>query len=184
MDILYNVNGGEILLKPLGKEIITFPAAALKARNTAGATYSQSESTTNKINVDAFIFDQTTVQHAQLDFKNDGSIKTNDLKVTLECFPGESDASNNDVVWRVRGLIRNPGDDIDVAFGTAIELTKSIPLNTKIYETEQSSVLRLGGSAIAANSTIVLEIDRYADKTEDNLDEFAGLVNVSLEINQ
>jgi len=164
---------------------LTVSAAAFNANNTDGATFTQLEAATNDVNRSAFLFPYDSAKKISIVLPNDGGFTTNKVKVKIKCInQGAADEATFNVVrWKISGIVSTPGDELDVAFGTAVNVDIALSDVSKLYETSQSAEITLGGSAIAANSDIILQIERGND-INDTLAESVALASVEIEINQ
>jgi len=164
---------------------LTIKASAFDANNADGATFTQLEAATNEVNRSAFLFPYDTAKKISIVLPNDGVFTTNKVKVKIKCInQGAADeATDNIVRWKISGIVSTPGDELDVAFGTAVNVDVALADVSKFYETSQSAEITLGGSTIAANSDIILQIERGNDGS-DTLAESVALTSVEIEINQ
>jgi hypothetical protein len=163
---------------------LTVTAAAFNANNTDGATFTELEAETNDVNRSAFSFPHDEAKKITVSLPNDGGFTTNKVKVKIKCInQGAADEATDNVVrWKINGLVSTPGDELDVDFGTAVNVDIALSDVSKLYETSQSGEITLGGSSIAANSDIILQIERGNDAS-DTLEEHVAFTSVEIERN-
>lgn len=177
--VLYSRSATENFDDP--SKVMTLNASAFNARSTNGATYGIEETSTNKVNIAYFAFDDTTQQYIQAEFENDGSFLTNKIMAKLQLRTDVDAASTNSVAFTVQGVVINPGDEIDAAFGTAQQVNVILADASKNVDSGWTGDITLGGSKIAGNSKIIIQISRKTgDTTYDTLAELAKMISCKI----
>lgn len=161
---------------------VAVPAGSFLSSITDGATYQQDESTTHKRNRGVMVFSATTPQYIDFAIPNDGRFVTNKFRFKVRAkrytFISGTDV---DTDWKAQGLITNPEDLIDTAFGTAVKVDLDLTLDTKAYQSAWSETITMGGSAMSADSYISIKL--YRDTAGDAMNALAGLLDVTFEFN-
>jgi hypothetical protein len=188
VNVLYFLlyNGTDfILLNPSkgtlrGKQTVWIPAGAFTPATTNGAAGpSVVETTTNKINYRELDFDQTTEQYAHALIKMP---KSWDLGTFTARFAWGAASSTGDVIWGIQAVAVSDGDALDVAQGTAQEVTDTLIATADLHLTAATAAVTVSGTP-AADDLVFFRVYRKAAAGGDTLAATARLLGVELTIN-
>ena len=115
------LQGDGSALKIAGKETIWVPAAAMYAPTTNGADAEQVETTATRPDMKVFDFDASTKQYTQFTIAMPKS--WNEGTLTYQVYWAPSTTNTGNAIFGLQGVACADGDTIDVAYGTAIEIT-------------------------------------------------------------
>jgi len=151
VDININPKGSGVLksataaIKIAGKETIWVPAAAMYAATTNGADAEQVETTATRPDMKVFDFDAGTKQYTQFAIAMPKSWNLG--TVTYQVFWAPSSTNTGNCIFGLQGVACGDSDTIDVAFGTAIEVTDAgIGTVEDQQVTAESSAMTIAGS--------------------------------------
>ena len=151
VDININPKGSGVLksataaIKIAGKETIWVPAAAMYAATTNGADAEQVETTATRPDMKVFDFDAGTKQYTQFAIAMPKSWNLG--TVTYQVFWAPSTTNTGNCIFGLQGVACGDSDTIDVAFGTAIEVTDAgIGTVEDQQVTAESSAMTIAGS--------------------------------------
>ena len=151
VDININPKGSGVLksataaIKIAGKETIWVPAAAMYAATTNGADAEQVETTATRPDMKVFDFDASTKQYTQFTVAMPKSWNLG--TVTYQVFWAPSSTNTGNCIFGLQGVACGDSDTIDVAFGTAIEVTDAgIGTVEDQQVTAESSAMTIAGS--------------------------------------
>ena len=163
-------SGGNVsAVKIAGKETIWIPAAAMYAATTNGADAEQVETTATRPDMKVFDFDASTQQYTQFTIAMPKS--WNEGTLTYQVYWAPSTTNTGDAIFGLQGVACADGDTIDVAFGTAIEVTDAgIGTVEDQQITSESSAMTVAGSPAAGEQTY---FQLYRDAA-DGSDTFTG----------
>jgi len=163
-------SGGNVsAVKIAGKETIWIPAAAMYAATTNGADAEQVETTATRPDMKVFDFDASTQQYTQFTIAMPKS--WNEGTLTYQVYWAPSTTNTGDAIFGLQGVACADGDTIDVAFGTAIEVTDAgIGTVEDQQITSESSAMTVAGSP-AAGEQSYFQLFR---KAADGSDTFTG----------
>jgi hypothetical protein len=157
---------GDFATAIAGKQTVWVPAGAMVPRTTNGAATGLSESATNKIMSNTLDFDQSTIEYAQFQI---GMPKSwNEGTLTAE-FVWTCGVTGN-VIWGVQGVCVSDDDVLDVAFGTAQEVTDAVTATTDVMQSAETSAMTMAGTPVAKD----LGIFQVYRKASDGGDTAAG----------
>jgi hypothetical protein len=162
----------------LGTHTIPVPASAMSPRLTNGASYDESETTTNDVMVCGFLFDQSTDEAVQFSIPMPNS--WDEGTVTVQFYWTTSVASGN-VVWTAAAVSFADGDVLDTAFGTAQSVTDGSNGTGDINISSFTSAITVAGSP-AAGEMVYFQILRDANAAGDTLAGDAKLLGVKVNI--
>lgn len=150
-------------------------ASALVARTTNGAAYDLSETTTNKVMLEGYLFDSATEEFCQFQMRmpkswNEGTITARFVFLS----PG---GLNGTAVWKISGGSISSGDAADAAFGTAQGITGTLSVTGSIVETAETPAVTINGSP-AENDLVTIQVSRAA--SQGTLSGDAKLIHVLL----
>jgi len=163
------LQGNGSALKIAGKETIWVPAAAMYASTTNGADAEQVETTATRPDMKVFDFDASTQQYTQFTIAMPKS--WNEGTLTYQVYWAPSTTNTGDAIFGLQGVACADGDTIDVAFGTAIEVTDAgIGTVEDQQISAESSAMTVAGSP-AAGEQCYFQLFR---KAADGGDTFTG----------
>jgi hypothetical protein len=175
VDINLNPKGTGVLksataaVKIAGKETMWVPAAAMYSTTTNGADSAQVETTATRPDLNVFDFDASTKQYTQFTVAMPKS--WNEGTVTYQVYWSPSTANTGNCIFGLQGVACADNDTIDVAYGTAIEVTDAgIGTVEDQQITSESSAMTVAGSPAAGEQTY---FQLYRDAA-DGSDTFTG----------
>jgi len=179
VDINLNPKGSGVLksataaVKIAGKETMWVPAAAMYASTTNGADSAQVETTATRPDMKVFDFDASTKQYTQFTVAMPKSWNLG--TVTYQVFWAPSTTNTGNCIFGLQGVACGDSDTIDVAFGTAIEVTDAgIGTVEDQQVTSESSAMTIAGSP-ADDQQSYFQLYRDA---ADGSDTFTGEARV------
>ena len=163
-------SGGNVsAVKIAGKETIWIPAAAMYAPTTNAADSALVETTATRPDLNVFDFDASTQQYTQFTIAMPKS--WNEGTLTYQVYWSPSTTNTGNAIFGLQGVACADGDTIDVAFGTAIEVTDAgIGTVEDQQITAESSAMTVAGSP-AAGEQSYFQLFR---KAADGGDTFTG----------
>ena len=162
-------NSGGSAVKIAGKETIWVPAAAMYGPTTNPADAAQVETTATRPDLKVFDFDASTKQYTQFTVAMPKS--WNEGTVTYQVYWSPSSTNTGDCIFGLQGVACGDSDTIDVAYGTAIEVTDAgIGTVEDQQITSESSAMTVAGSPAAGEQTY---FQLYRDAA-DGSDTFTG----------
>jgi len=163
-------SGGNVAaVKIAGKETIWVPAAAMYAATTNGADAEQVETTATRPDMKVFDFDASTKQYTQFTIAMPKS--WNEGTLTYQVYWAPSTTNTGDAIFGLQGVACADNDTIDVAYGTAINVTDAgIGTVEDQQITSESSAMTVAGSPAAGEQTY-FQLFRDA---ADGSDTFTG----------
>ena len=167
-------SGGNIAAVQIaGKETMWIPAAAMYASSTNGADAEQVETTATRPDMKVFDFDASTKQYTQFTVAMPKS--WNEGTLTYQVYWAPSTTNTGNCIFGLQAVACADGDTIDVAFGTAIEVTDAgIGTVEDQQITSESSAMTVAGSPAAGEQTY---FQLYRDAA-DGSDTFTGEARV------
>lgn len=142
-----------------GKQTLILPASAFYARTTNPAGSASFETTTNKIMLKGWAFDPATAEYVQTMFSMPKAWNKGTIDVTIRGIrhvgTGTSPAR-----FEARAAILDSGDALDIAFGTLAGVTVTPSTTVDIAWEGVMSAITPSGTTSAAQSTIVIQINR------------------------
>jgi len=175
VDLNLNPKGTGVLksataaIKIAGKETIWVPAPAMYAATTNGADGKQVETTATRPDMKVFDFDASTKQYTQFTIAMPKS--WNEGTLTYQVYWAPSTTNTGNAIFGLQGVACADSDTIDVAFGTAIEVTDAgIGTVEDQQITAESSAMTVAGSPAAGEQTY---FQLYRDAA-DGSDTFTG----------
>jgi len=166
--------GGTVAaVKIAGKETIWIPAAAMYGPTTNPADAALVETTATRPDLKVFDFDASTKQYTQFTI---AMPKTWNLgTVTYQVFWSPSTTNTGNCIFGLQGVACGDSDTIDVAYGTAIEITDAgIGTVEDQQVTSESSAMTIAGSP-ADDQQSYFQLYRDA---ADGSDTFTGEARV------
>ena len=108
-------------IKIAGKETMWVPASAMYGATTNGADAQQVETTATRPDMKVLDFDASTAEYAQFSVGFPKSWNAGTVTYQVYWTPGSTNTGN--CIFGVQGVSCGDSDTIDVAFGTAVEVT-------------------------------------------------------------
>ena len=175
IDLNLNPKGSGVLksataaIKIAGKETIWIPATAMYGPTTNPADVALVETTATRPDLNVFDFDASTKQYTQFTI---GMPKSwNEGTLTYQVYWSPSSTNTGNAIFGLQGVACADNDTIDVAFGTAIEVTDAgIGTVEDQQVTSESSAMTVAGSPAAGEQTY---FQLYRDAA-DGSDTFSG----------
>jgi hypothetical protein len=161
-----------------GVHSIPVPAAAMTANTTNGAEYEESETTTNKVVLGGFKFDQSTDEAVQ--FAIPMPVSWDEGTITVQFYWTTSVASG-DVIWTASAVAFGDNDALDAPFGTAQSVADASNGAGDLNVSSATSAITVAGSP-QAGDMVYVKIVRDADNGSDTLAGDAKLVGVKINI--
>jgi len=162
-------NSGGSAVKIAGKETIWVPAAAMYGPTTNPADQAQVETTATRPDLKVFDFDASTKQYTQFTIAMPKS--WNEGTLTYQVYWSPSTTNTGDAIFGLQGVACADSDTIDVAYGTAINITDAgIGTVEDQQITSESSAMTVAGSPAAGEQTY-FQLFRDA---ADGSDTFTG----------
>ena len=163
------LQGGGSALKIAGKETIWVPAAAMYGPTTNPADAAQVETTAIRPDMKVFDFDASTKQYTQFTIAMPKS--WNEGTLTYQVYWSPSTTNTGNAIFGVQGVACADGDTIDVAYGTAIEVTDAgIGTVEDQQISSESGAMTVAGSPAAGEQSY---FQLYRDAA-DGGDTFTG----------
>ncbi len=179
VDININPKGSGVLksgtaaVQIAGKETMWVPAAAMYGPTTNPADAAQVETTATRPDLKVFDFDASTKQYTQFTVAMPKS--WNEGTITYQVYWSPSTTNTGNCIFGLQGVACADGDTIDVAYGTAIEVTDAgIGTVEDQQVTSESSAMTVAGSPAAGEQTY---FQLYRDAA-DGSDSFTGEARV------
>ena len=146
------LQGNGSALKIAGKETIWVPATAMFGPTTNPADAAQVETTATRPDLNVFDFDAGTKQYTQFSI---GMPKSwNEGTVTYQVYWSPSTTNTGDCIFGLQGVACADGDTIDVAYGTAVNVTDAgIGTVEDQQISAESGAVTIAGSPAAGEQT-------------------------------
>ena len=166
--------GGTVsAVKIAGKETIWIPAAAMYGPTTNPADAALVETTATRPDLKVFDFDASTKQYTQFTIAMPKS--WNEGTLTYQVYWSPSTTNTGNCIFGLQGVACADGDTIDVAYGTAIEVTDAgIGTVEDQQISSESSAMTVAGSPAAGEQSY---FQLYRDAA-DGSDTFTGEARV------
>ena len=163
------LQGNGSALKIAGKETIWIPATAMFGPTTNPADAAQVETTATRPDLNVFDFDASTQQYTQFSI---GMPKSwNEGTLTYQVYWSPSTTNTGNAIFGLQAVACADGDTIDVAYGTAIEVTDAgIGTVEDQQISAESSAMTVAGSPAAGEQTYF----QLFRKAADGGDTFTG----------
>jgi len=163
------LQGNGSALKIAGKETIWVPATAMFGPTTNPADAAQVETTATRPDLNVFDFDASTKQYTQFSI---GMPKSwNEGTVTYQVYWSPSTTNTGDCIFGLQGVACADGDTIDVAYGTAVNVTDAgIGTVEDQQISSESGAVTIAGSPAAGEQTYF----QFFRDAADGSDTFTG----------
>ncbi len=159
----------------IGKHSVFIPAAGMISRITAGAEYSQGETTTNRIQMAGFLFDGTTQEHVQFYL---GAPKSWDKGTVVARFLyAPTTTSSTATRWEIAARAFGDGDALDTAFGTAVGVDTSHTTANQVEVSASTSALTVAGTPVT-DDLLIFQVSRAPANAGDTYTADARLLGV------
>jgi len=172
------LNSGGSAVKIAGTETMWVPASAMYATETNGAESNQVETTALRPDMKVMDFADTADDHAQFSVAFPKS--WNEGTITYQCFWTPSTTNTGNCIFGLQGVSVGDGDTIDVAFGTAVNITDA---GIGTVEDQQvsavSSAVTIAGSP-AVDQQTYFQIFRDANVGGDTYTGVARLLGIKI----
>ena len=163
------LKSGTAAVQIAGKETMWVPAAAMYGPTTNPADAAQVETTATRPDLKVFDFDASTKQYTQFTVAMPKS--WNEGTLTYQVYWSPSTTNTGDAIFGLQAVACADNDTIDVAYGTAIEVTDAgIGTVEDQQITSESSAMTVAGSPAAGEQTY---FQLYRDAA-DGSDTFTG----------
>ena len=163
------LQGAGSALKISGKETMWIPAAAMYGPTTNPADGALVETTATRPDLKVFDFDASTKQYTQFTAAMPKSWNEGTLTYQVYWSPSSTDTGN--CIFGLQAVACADGDTIDVAYGTAIDITDAgIGTVEDQQISAESSAMTVAGSPAAGEQTY---FQLYRDAA-DGSDTFTG----------
>lgn len=161
-----------------GKQTLFIPAGAMKPRATNGPTNANTETATNKVQIAGLDFDASTNQFAQFFV---AMPKSWDKGTVTAVFYWEHPATSTNfgVVWGIQAVAMPDASAIDVAFGTAQEVTDTGGTTGDLYKSPETAAMTIAGT-LSADVFTCFQVYRNAAAAADTLAVNARLLGVRI----
>jgi len=169
---------GGSAIKVAGKETMWIPASAMYATTTAGAEAAQIETTALRPDMKVMDFADTADDHAQFSVAFPKS--WNEGTITYQCFWTPSTTNTGDCIFGLQGVACGDSDTIDIAFGTAVNITDAgIGTVEDQQVSAESSAVTIAGSP-AVDQQTYFQIFRDANAGGDTYTGVARLLGIKI----
>ena len=163
------LQGGGSALKIAGKETMWIPAAAMYGPTTNPADEAQVETTATRPDLKVWDFDASTQQYTQFTVAMPKS--WNEGTLTYQVYWSPSTTNTGDCIFGLQAVACADNDTIDVAYGTAVEVTDAgIGTVEDQQISSESGALTVAGSPAAGEQTYF----QLFRKAADGSDTFTG----------
>ena len=172
------LKSGSAAIKIAGKETMWVPASAMYATETNGAEAAQVETTALRPDMKVMDFADTADDHAQFSVAFPKS--WNEGTVTYQCFWTPSTTNTGNCIFGLQGVACGDSDTIDVAFGTAVNITDAgIGTVEDQQVSAESSAVTIAGSP-AVDQQTYFQIFRDANAGADTYTGVARLLGIKI----
>jgi hypothetical protein len=163
----------------VGKQTIYIPASAMQPRSTSGATSQSRELATNKILLNALLFDATTTEYCQFAVQMPKSWNAGTVTAKFVWAHGNT-TTNFGVRFFIQAAAFSDSDALDTAFGTAVGHTADAGgTEDDVYITAETGNITIANSPDKSDY-VIFQIYRDVTDPGDTLAIDAELLGVSL----
>ena len=171
-------NSGGSAVKIAGKETMWVPASAMYASTTNGAAPAQVETTALRPDMKVMDFADSADDHAQFSVAFPKS--WNEGTITYQCFWTPSTTNTGDCIFGLQGVACGDSDTIDVAYGTAVNVTDAgIGTVEDQQVSAESSAVTIAGSP-AVDQQTYFQLYRDANAGGDTFSADARVLGVKI----
>jgi len=165
-------------IKIAGKETMWIPANAMYGPTTNPADAAQVETTATRPDLKVFDFDASTKQYTQFTVAMPKS--WNEGTVTYQVYWSPASTNTGNCIFGLQGVACADNDTIDVAYGTAIEVTDAgIGTVEDQQITSESSAMTIAGSPAAGEQTY-FQLYRDAADGSDTFSADARVLGIKI----
>jgi hypothetical protein len=169
---------GGSAIQVAGKETMWIPASAMYARTNNPAEAAQIETTSGRPDLKVFNFADGADDFVQFSVAFPKS--WNEGTITYQTFWTPSTTNTGNCIWGLQGVAVGDGDTIDVAFGTAVNITDAgIGTVEDQQVTAESGALTIAGSP-AVDQQTYFELFRDANAGGDTFTGVARLLGIKI----
>lgn len=165
-----------------GRQSVWIPAGAMVSRTTNGPSSGSVETTTNKVMINSWDFDASTIEYVQFTVRMP---KQWDLGVVRAVFAWDhaATATNFKVSWGINAVSMGDGDAGDAAFGTAIYANDIGGTTNMFYASPETTDITVAGTPQAEDLVVFQPHRKADDAVNDTLAIDARLRGVTLHLN-
>jgi len=172
------LKSGAVAVKKAGKETMWVPSSAMYATTTNPAEANQVETTA--LRPDMKVFDFAAAADDFVQFSVAFPKSWNEGTITYQAFWTPSTTNTGDCIWGLQGVSCGDNDTIDVAFGTAINVTDAgIGTVEDQQVTAESSAVTIAGSP-AVDQQTYFQFFRDANAGGDTFTGVARLLGIKI----
>ena len=172
------LQGNGSALKIAGKETMWVPSSAMYGATTNGADAQQVETTATRPDMKVLDFDASTDEFAQFSVAFPKSWNEGTITYQVYWTPGSTNTGN--CIFGLQGVACADSDTIDVAYGTAVEVTDAgIGTVEDQQITDESGAVTIAGSPAAGELTY-FQLFRNADDGSDTFSADARVLGVKI----
>ena len=172
------VQAGGSAVKVAGKETIWVPAPAMYPATTNGAATNQVETTATRPDLKVLDFDKDTDEFAQFSVAFPKS--WNEGTITYQVYWSPGSTNTGDCIFGLQGVACADSDTIDVAYGTAVNVTDAgIGTVEDQQITAESGAVTIAGSPAAGELTY-FQLFRDANAGGDTFTADARVIGVKI----
>jgi len=153
-------------------------AGAMKESGTSGAAIADVETTTNKVNYDAFDFDAASDEYVQ--FKMTLPEDWDGTNIKAKFHWTDTGSGSGDVVWGIQSLPLANDDAIDAAWLAAATVTDTLIASGDLHTTSATSDLTMTGHA--SGDVVFFRVLRDADNGSDTFSADARLIGLTMQV--
>jgi len=172
------VQAGGSAVKVAGKETIWVPAPAMYPATTNGAATNQVETTATRPDLKVLDFDKDTDEFAQFSVAFPKS--WNEGTITFQVYWSPGSTNTGDCIFGLQGVACADNDTIDVAYGTAVNVTDAgIGTVEDQQISSESGAVTIAGSPAAGELTY-FQLFRDANAGGDTFTADARVIGVKI----
>ena len=172
------LKSGSGAVKIAGTETMWVPASAMYGATTNGADAQQVETTATRPDIKVLDFDASTDEFAQFSVAFPKS--WNEGTVTYQCFWTPSNTNTGNCIFGLQGVACGDSDAIDVAYGTAVNITDAgIGTGLDQQVSAVSSAVTIAGSP-AVDQQTYFQLFRDANAGGDTFTGDARLLGIKI----
>lgn len=158
---------------------IWVPAAAMRPSSSGGcAALALVATTSNRPDISTLDFDNTTAEYAQFWVRMPKNWDEGTITATFY-WSHASTTTNFGVRWGIQGVAISNDDTIDVAYGTAQEVTDTGGTTSDLYVSDATSAITIGGTP-AVGDMVAFRVYRDPANAGDTMAIDARLHGVAI----
>ena len=172
------LKSGSAAVKVAGKETIWVPATAMYPATTNGAEAAQVETTAGRPDIKVMDYDAGTRENAQFTIAMPKS--WNEGTITYQVYWTQNSTNTGNCIFGLEAVACADSDTIDVAYGTAVEVTDAgIGTAEDQQIASESGAVTVGGSPAAGEQTY-FQLYRDAADGSDTFSADARVLGVKI----